>query len=102
MDKMQNQHRPNNNGQSIQTIIIRQERPQSNGFGTAGFIMALLGMFLSWVPGIGWILWFLGFIFSVIGLFGHPKGLAITGFIISIIDFVILIALIGFFFVSGM
>ena len=38
---------------------------------------------------------FLGFILSFIGIFKSPRGLAITGFIISIIDLIILVALVG-------
>lgn len=40
-----------------QTIIInQQERRSTNGLGTAGFILALLGLIFSWVPGLGWVL----------------------------------------------
>lgn len=78
-----------------QTIIIQQPTRQSNGTGTAGFVLALISLILSWVPGVGWIIWFLGFLLSFIGMFKSPRGLAITGFIISIIDLIILIALIG-------
>ena len=39
-----------------QTIIInQQERRSTNGLGTAGFILALLGLIFSWVPGLGWV-----------------------------------------------
>jgi hypothetical protein len=78
-----------------QTIIIQQETPQSNGMGTAGFILALMSLVLSWVPGIGWIVWFLGFLLSFIGMFKYPRGLAIAGFLISIIDLFVLIMIIG-------
>ena len=44
-----------------QTIIInQQERRSTNGLGTAGFILALLGLIFNWVPGLGWVLWALG------------------------------------------
>ena len=47
-----------------QTIIInQQERRSTNGLGTAGFILALLGLIFNWVPGLGWVLWALGLIF---------------------------------------
>lgn len=40
-----------------QTIIInQQERRNTNGQGTVGFILALLGLIFSWVPGLGWVL----------------------------------------------
>ena len=68
---------------------------QKNGVGTAGFILALLGIFLSWVPIIGWVIWFLGAALSVVGLFREPKGLAIAGTVISFIDLIILISAIA-------
>ena len=74
-----------------QTIIINQPPAKSNGIGTTGFVFALIGLFLSWIPVFGWILWVLGLIFSFVGLFKTPKGLAIAGFIISLIDVIVLI-----------
>ena len=76
-----------------QTIIIQQPVRQSNGTGTAGFVLSLIALILSWLPGVGWVVWFLGFLLSFIGIFKSPRGLAITGFIISIIDLIILVAL---------
>lgn len=74
---------------------------QKNGLGTAGFVLALLGLFLSWIPIFGWFMWFLGALFSIIGDFRQPRGLAIAGTVISFIDLIILImiasAAAGFF-----
>lgn len=78
-----------------QTIIIQQPVRQSNGTGTAGFVLSLIALILSWLPGVGWVVWFLGFLLSFIGIFKSPRDLAITGFIISIIDLIILVALVG-------
>lgn len=74
-----------------QQIIINQVTPPSNGMGTAGFIFALLSLVLSWAPVVGWLIWFLGFMFSFVGLFKRPRGLAITGFILSLLDLIVLI-----------
>lgn len=76
--------------QQGQTIIINQEKSASNGIGTAGFVMALIGLFLSWVPVLGWIIWFLGVVFSFVGVFRTPKGLSIAGLVISFIGLIIL------------
>ena len=76
-------------------VIIKQESPASNGLGTAGFILALIALFLSWVPILGWIIWFLGLLLSFIGMFKIPRGLAIAGFVISILGFVLLVAVVG-------
>ena len=63
-----------------QTIIIQKK---GNGLGTAGFVLSLTGLILCWVAILGFILWLLGAIFSVIGVFKAPRGLAIAGCIIS-------------------
>ncbi|MCL2721729.1 MAG: hypothetical protein FWD47_10380 [Treponema sp.] len=76
-----------------QPIIIQNtvvEKP-SNGLGTAGFVLSLICFFLSWLPIVSWILFTLGFIFSFVGLFKSPRGLAITGFIFSLINIVIIL-----------
>jgi hypothetical protein len=74
------------------TIIVQQ---QTNGVGKAGFIFALLGLFLGWVPGLGWIFWILGALLSFFGLFKAPRGIAVAGLIISFIDIIILLFVIG-------
>lgn len=78
-----------------QQIILNQSAHESNGLGTAGFILALISLLLAWVPGVSWIVWFLGALFSFIGLFKSPRGMAIAGFIISLIDLIILVSVIG-------
>lgn len=75
----------NGNVQSVQTILIREQRHNSNGMGTAGFVLALLSLLLAWVPVLGWIMWLLGVVFSLIGLFKSPRGLAIVGMVLSMI-----------------
>ena len=79
------------NHQNGQTIIINQTEKKSNGIGTAGFVLSLIAIFFGWIPFLGWILWLLGLIFSFIGLFKKPKGLAIAGLVISTIGFFLLI-----------
>ena len=77
------------------TVIVNQMEKKSNGLGTAGFVLALCGILFSWIPGFSWVLWALGFISSFVGIFRKPKGLAIAGLVISCLDLIILIALIG-------
>ncbi len=77
-----------------QTVIINQTE-KSKGLGTAGFVLALIALFLGWVPFLGWIVWLLGLIFSAIGVFREPKGLAIAGLVISLIGIILLIAVFG-------
>ncbi len=65
---------------------------QKNGIGTAGFVLALIGLILCWVPVLNWILWILGVVFSIIGVFKKPKGLSIAGLIISFIGIIVILS----------
>lgn len=89
----QNPQNPQN--QSGQTVIINQNDRKSNGVGTAGFVLALIAIFLVWVPVLGWILWLLGLILSFVGVFKEPRGLAIAGLVISLIGIIILVTVFG-------
>ena len=71
-------------------------RRKSNGIGTAGFVLALVGLVLCWLPIVDVILWLLAFIFCIIGMCKKPKGLSIAGFIISLIDLAAMILLMDF------
>lgn len=82
---MNNQQSNQENLSHVQTILVREQRYKSNGLGTAGFITSLLGLLLSWIPVLGWILWLVGALLSLIGVFKSPRGLAITGLILSLI-----------------
>ena len=77
------------------TFVIQQAPAASNAMGTAGFIIALVTIFLFRIPVLGWILWLLGLIFSGIGVTRKPKGLAIAGLVISLIGLILLIVVIG-------
>lgn len=75
------------------TNQIYFQQPQTNGFGKAGFVLALIGLIFSWVPVLGWVSGLLGAIFSIIGLFKEPRGLAIAGTVISFIGLIVFILL---------
>jgi len=83
-----NEQKNDNQGQ---TIIVNQQKSESNGTGTAGFVLALIALFFGWIPILGWVLWILGLILSFVGIFKKPKGLAIAGLVISLIGLVLLI-----------
>ena len=91
MSEESKSNEPSNSGQ---TIIINQQK-KSNGVGTAGFVLALIALFLGWVPVLGWIIWFLGLILSFVGVFGTPKGMAIAGLVISLIGIILLLIVFG-------
>lgn len=82
------------NNQQV-SVINNIQQAKSNGLGTAGFVLALIAFLFSWIPGVNWVIWFLGALFSVIGCFKQPRGLAIAGTVISFIDIIILISVIG-------
>lgn len=78
-----------------QQVFVQTPPKKSNGIGVAGFVFALVAVFLGWVPILNWILWVLGALFSIIGLFKQPRGMAIAGFIISFIGVILLLLVFG-------
>lgn len=78
-----------------QTITINQVGRKSNGLGVAGFILSIIALFSGWLPVVGWIGWFLGLLFSFIGIFKKPRGFAIAGLIISLIGLVLILVVFG-------
>lgn len=83
------------NTQNTTSTTIVVEGGRSNGLGTAGFVLALLAFLVCWVPVLDFIVWFLGALFSFIGVFKRPRGLAIAGLIISFIGIIVLITFFG-------
>ncbi|MDY0341966.1 MAG: hypothetical protein RBR28_00210 [Lentimicrobium sp.] len=81
--------------QSGQTVVINQIERKSNGVGTAGFVLALIAIFLGWVPVLGWLIWLTGLILSFVGVFKEPKGLAVAGLIISLLGIILLLTVFG-------
>ena len=76
---------------STNTTTVVVEGAHSNSMGTAGFIIALLGLVFCWIPIVDLILWFLGLVFSFIGLFKAPRGLAIAGLVLSFVLIIVII-----------
>lgn len=99
---MSEQMKTNDENNAAQTIIIKQEEKKSNGLGTAGFVLALIGLIFGWVPGLGWITWILGLIFSFIAIFKKPRGLAIAGLVISLLGFILLSAVFASFSIASL
>ena len=91
---MENQEQSGSQQQQQQTVIIQQPQKQvseSNGMGTAGFVLSVVTLFFGWIPVLGWILWIVGLILSCVGLTKEPKGLAITGVAISLGGLILLL-----------
>lgn len=74
--------------------ITAPQAKEKNGMGIAGFVLAMVALFSSWVPFARWIVWLLGLIFSLIGLGKQPKGFAIAGLIISLIGLALIVMII--------
>lgn len=81
--------------QPQQQIIVNTVDKKSNGMGTAGFVLSLLGLIFCWAPVLNFILWILGLILSFVGCFKKPKGLAIAGLVLSLIGAIAMFAILG-------
>ena len=94
---MQEAVKTNEQTSSGQTIIINQQEKESksNGLGIAGFALAIIALFVGWVPILGWMVWALGLILSFVGAFKSPKGMAIAGLIISLIGIILLLVVLA-------
>lgn len=88
---MSKENETNSSNNQGQTIIVTQKENATNGIGIAGFVISLISLFFGWIPFLGWLLWFLGALFSFIGIFKEPRGFAIAGLIISFIGIILLI-----------
>ncbi|HLS30357.1 MAG TPA: hypothetical protein VK021_05840 [Flavobacteriaceae bacterium] len=80
-------------GSETRYVHINPAQPQNNTMGITGFILALVALFIGWIPILGWMVWVLGLIFSIVGLTKEPKGFAIAGLIISFLGIILLIIL---------
>ena len=85
------QPQPVQQHQPVQPQPVRR----SNGIATAGLVLSILVLALCWIPIVDVILWFLGFLFSFIGVFKRPRGKAIAGLIISVISILVIILVLG-------
>lgn len=77
-----------------QHIVIAHEGLQRNGIGTAGFVVAMVDLVFCWAPVLNVLLWLVGLVLSAIGLFRKPKGLAIAGYCISILNLALIVFII--------
>lgn len=76
-------------------VVSANQTEQKNVIGLVGMIVAFVALVFSMVPVLGWILWFFGELFSVIGLFKKPRTCAVIGFILSFMGLVLTLLLGG-------
>ena len=81
--------------QYSQPYYNQPQPSRSNGLGITGFVLSVLALLLGWVPVIGWIIWLLGLIFSLIGIFRKPRGLAIAGLLLSLLALIVILYMTG-------
>lgn len=60
-----------------------EKAPQKNTMGLVGMIIGIVALVFCWVPIFNWLLALAGLVFSIVGLFKQPKGMAIAGVICS-------------------
>lgn len=70
-----------------------QPAKSKNGIGTTGLVFSIVSLVFCWVPFLDLLFWFFGFLFSFIGVFKRPKGVAIAGLVIAVISLVTIICL---------
>ena len=85
-----NPHAPMAGGH-YQQAYVQQPKEKSNAICRAGFVLALLGLILCWFPIANVILWLLGLIFSFVGVFKEPRGLAVAGLILTLAAILVLV-----------
>lgn len=82
------------------TDVQPQGQPPRNGLGTAGFVLGLIGLVLSFIPIIGIVAWplvIVGLVLSILGVIragngqATNRGLAIAGTALSAVGLVICI-----------
>ena len=76
-------------------VVSANQAEQKNVIGLVGMCVAIVALVFSMVPVVGWILWFFGELFSVIGLFKKPRTCAVIGFILSLMGLVLTLLLGG-------
>ncbi|MDE7102682.1 MAG: hypothetical protein K2O46_00340 [Bacteroidales bacterium] len=62
-----------------------------NGSGIAGLVLTLLVGIFYWVPILGLILWFFGYICLWIGAYKKPRVIAVIGLILSYIELILVV-----------
>lgn len=76
-------------------VHVHERKNTSNGIGTAGLVLSIIAIFIGFIPILGWLIWFLGALFSFIGVFKPNKGKAIAGLIISFFGLFLLLLFVG-------
>jgi hypothetical protein len=66
------------------------QAPSNNGLAIAGFVTALVGLVLFWVPFLGVVLSGTGLVLSAVGISqgkktGGPTGLGVAGLVLGIV-----------------
>ena len=98
MEILDDNNRPYNPNERV--VYVKDKPQKTNGIGLAGFIISLLCLLGFWVPVANWIMWIIGLIFSLIGVFKKPRGFAIAGLCISLASLLMILVVLGL--IAGM
>lgn len=87
-------------GERMSQSYAQGGKAPSNGLGTAGFVLGLLGLVFFWFPFLGIFLAILGVILSGVGISSGKKtgagtGLAIAGLVLGLVALIPLILIIS-------
>lgn len=81
--------------------------PQTNGLGTAGMILGIIGATLMWVPFLGGVLGILATVFGSVGWYranhgqASNRGMAIAGVVLGVVTIVFFPVMISAVFASA-
>ena len=84
---------------NLHAQLLNDGANQTNKMGQLGLILSIAAIIVSFIPFlnfISWIVWILGLVFSIIGLTRKPKGMAITGLVISLLGVILMLFLAAF------
>ena len=95
-NQFQNQY----GGTDLNAEIV--QAPKHSGLAIASLVIGIIGILISWIPGVGLGLPFIGLILAIVALVMakkklQKKGVAIAGLVLSILGFIIALVMTIFF-----
>lgn len=76
------------------------EEKEMNILGILGFVLSVFSLFIAVKTTLGYPVWIIGMVFSVVGLSKERKGFAVAGVIISFISLIAFFVLVTFLLVN--
>lgn len=76
---------------SLRTRNSHQKRTSKNTFAVIGYILGVFSLIMWLLPPAGLVFAILGIVFSALGISSSQNGLAVTGLIMSIFGFLLVV-----------